>query len=644
MGPLGWAPMAAGAAAPVFCPLTRHPKSPPKLQCSTDLPLAGWLPERKGPAQAGVPSRCIPDTGHCGGAALCAGTPGQQMRLPCDSPFEWACFVALGSASWLTVNSVFAELPLFASTAPEGWGLGALLGLAIQLANVFALAYLAIRACWLPRVSAKARGVATAWRGSDPLLPVAGAVPGSEDGAGLELSRRDSLQRGTGQHDGEGAATLSAASGTVTNVAVLFVLVVGMAATVLLGATWSATVAVGGAEHSVALLALTFLAGGVDCVSTVTFWPFAGLFAPEMTTAMAVGEGMSGVLPGLLALVQAAQSGADRKPALSPLAFFLAMAGVLALSLAAFMVLCRRTPEPAAIGADAAAVVSSGNGSGCAVAVDHRDQHTTPGRDGAASSPKGLLAAEPGSASAGLAVVSRPSDVSDEAAGAAGGAVPSVLARCGGLGRSAAPHARLLCLLFALSFAQNGALTALLPYACAPLDPREAPSANATGTLLRSSDPGVTYRWANTAGLLADPVGALLTLAPAFVAPSATVTGSLAAVWAGASVTLVGAAVAGPGAPWGGSTGAAVFVALAYTLARLAMGLQRAQLFLLARHGGFAPGGCSATARPGTVAVARSVTLLASVAVQVGACVGSVLLAVLVGSTDWFHQTENAQL
>lgn len=590
------------------------------------------------------------------------------MRLPCDSPFEWACFVALGSASWLTVNSVFAELPLFASTAPEGWGLGALLGLAIQLANVFALAYLAVRAWWMPASSARARTVATASGGTDPLLSgTEDALPGCGGGTGLELSTRPQHPGLSGeQDDGEAVTSLSAASLRVTSVAVLLVLVVGMAATVLLGATWSATVNVGGAEHSVALLALTFLAGGVDCVSTVTFWPFAGLFPPEMTTAMAVGEGMSGVIPGLLALVQAAQTDVDRSPGLSPLVFFLSMAGVLAVSLAAFIVLCRRVPSPVALAAAAAAVAAakaSADGEHGVASDDIR----TPSLRGSGA---GSAAAAAGRGHVAVAPIHRDDeDVRDRdpdhhyhgsgVPASSLGATASVLARCSGLARSAAPHARLLGLLFALSFAQNGALTALLPYACAPLDPREAtPASNLTSVAttttstwlsyaagaMRSSDPGVTYRWANTAGLLADPVGALLTLAPAFVAPSAAVTGSLAAAWAAASITLVVVAVAGPGAPWGGSAGAAVFVALAYTLARLAMGLQRARLFLLARNGGFAAGGCSATARSGTAAVSHDVTLYASAAVQAGACVGSALLAVLVSSTDWFHQAENAQL
>ncbi|KAA0176779.1 hypothetical protein FNF27_01601 [Cafeteria roenbergensis] len=587
------------------------------------------------------------------------------MRLPCDSPFEWACFVALGSASWLTVNSVFAELPLFASTAPEGWGLGALLGLAIQLANVFALAYLSVRACLLPAPSAAAGGVSPASEGAYPLLGGAEvALTDGGSGAGLEMPMRDAhLALAGRQDDGEAVATVSTASLKVTSVAVFVVLLVGMAATVLLGATWSATASIGGSEHSVALLALTFLAGGVDCVSTVTFWPFAGLFPPEMTTAMAVGEGMSGVLPGLLALTQAAQAGADHAPTLSPLGFFLAMAGVLALSVAAFVVLCRRVPppekraEPASPPDAELATAKPGlDGDRGATSSGAR----VPALGGCADAGAGVAGCDGGGSTDAPAsqehVVERRSGGTVAPASPPGAAASAFASRWARLARSVAPHARLLLLLLALSFAQNGALTALLPYACAPLDPREAPQTpsspasqarvawgNATAEM-RSSDPGVTYRWANTAGLLADPVGALLTLAPAFVAPSAAVTGSLTFVWAAASVALVVVAVAGPGAPWGGSAGAAVFVALVYTLARLAMGLQRARLFLLARNGGFAAGGCSAAARSASPSASHRVTLYASAAVQAGACVGSVLLAVLVSSTDWFHQAENAQL
>jgi hypothetical protein len=49
---------------------------------------------------------------------------------------QYALFVVLGLGSWITINGIFAELPLFVNDTPEGWALGSYLGLVIQLANL----------------------------------------------------------------------------------------------------------------------------------------------------------------------------------------------------------------------------------------------------------------------------------------------------------------------------------------------------------------------------------------------------------------------------------------------------------------------------------------------------------------------------
>eukprot|EP01044_Picomonas_judraskeda_P038000 COSAG03_NODE_17529_length_373_cov_1.510949_1_plen_124_part_11 len=56
-------------------------------------------------------------------------------------------FCVFGISSWVTVNGIFAQLPLLAGRQPEGWALGSHLGLAVQLANIGPALYIAHRRC-----------------------------------------------------------------------------------------------------------------------------------------------------------------------------------------------------------------------------------------------------------------------------------------------------------------------------------------------------------------------------------------------------------------------------------------------------------------------------------------------------------------
>ncbi len=58
----------------------------------------------------------------------------------------------------------------------------------------------------------------------------------------------------------------------------------------VLAGAWDTSTTVAGRRHSVALFALVFAAGVVDCMSSVTFWPFAGVFPPVYLVGLSVGE------------------------------------------------------------------------------------------------------------------------------------------------------------------------------------------------------------------------------------------------------------------------------------------------------------------------------------------------------------------
>lgn len=56
--------------------------------------------------------------------------------------------------------------------------------------------------------------------------------------------------------------------------------------------------------HDVALLVLTFSLSAVDCTSSVTFLPYMMRLKLHFLSTYYVGEGLSGLLPALVALVQ----------------------------------------------------------------------------------------------------------------------------------------------------------------------------------------------------------------------------------------------------------------------------------------------------------------------------------------------------
>lgn len=151
-----------------------------------------------------------------------------------------ACLFGIGS--WVAINGMWVELPLIVNDIPEGWYLPSYLTVIIQMANVGPL-FVTLMHRFRPGV----------------------------------LDERPVIY---------GIVSL------------------GIVATFLLAFLWRYTLPVGGANHSVALLVLSFLLSVVDCTSSVTFLPFMMRLPPRFLTTYFAGEGLSGLVPALVALVQ----------------------------------------------------------------------------------------------------------------------------------------------------------------------------------------------------------------------------------------------------------------------------------------------------------------------------------------------------
>lgn len=151
-----------------------------------------------------------------------------------------ACLFGMGS--WVAINGMWVELPLIVSDIPEGWYLPSYLTVLIQMANIGPL-FITLMHRFRPGVLDE--------------RPVIYCIVG-----------------------------------------------LGIIATFLLAFFWRHTVTIGGSLHSVPLLVLSFLLSVVDCTSSVTFLPFMMRLRPQYLTTYFAGEGLSGLVPALVALIQ----------------------------------------------------------------------------------------------------------------------------------------------------------------------------------------------------------------------------------------------------------------------------------------------------------------------------------------------------
>lgn len=149
---------------------------------------------------------------------------------------------AFGLGSWVAVNGLWVELPLIVNTLPEGWELPSYLTVIIQLANI------------------------------GPLL--------------VTLMHKLSPGR------------------LKEHVVIYSILSIGVLACVLLAFFWDKTTIVWGASHSTAFFIITFFLALVDCTSSVTFLPFMMQLPAKYVTTYFIGEGLSGFIPGVVALAQ----------------------------------------------------------------------------------------------------------------------------------------------------------------------------------------------------------------------------------------------------------------------------------------------------------------------------------------------------
>ncbi|XP_015239896.1 PREDICTED: solute carrier family 52, riboflavin transporter, member 2 [Cyprinodon variegatus] len=144
--------------------------------------------------------------------------------------------------SWVSVNSLWVELPVVVRELPEGWNLPAYLSVLIAFGNLGPIAVTVTHHC----------------------------APG-------RLNER---------------------------LAIHCIQALAAAASVFLAIFWSHTVTIAGVERSLPFLILTFVLALVCCTSTVTFLPFMFRYPPQYIRTFFIGQGFSALFPCVMALGQ----------------------------------------------------------------------------------------------------------------------------------------------------------------------------------------------------------------------------------------------------------------------------------------------------------------------------------------------------
>ncbi|XP_055376492.1 solute carrier family 52, riboflavin transporter, member 3-like isoform X2 [Condylostylus longicornis] len=150
--------------------------------------------------------------------------------------------IFFGIAAWLGVNSIFVQLPLIVETAPEGWNLPSYIVVIVQLGNIGPIIYTLLNKIYPHKI-------------------------------------KDAYM-------------------------IYVVLIIGSISILLTAFLYNKTVNINEVEYSLALLILVFFLALNACTSSVLFMPYMGRFRAVYLIMYLIGEGLSGFLLSIVALIQ----------------------------------------------------------------------------------------------------------------------------------------------------------------------------------------------------------------------------------------------------------------------------------------------------------------------------------------------------
>lgn len=195
--------------------------------------------------------------------------------------------IFFGIGTWIGINSTYNQLPLLVNSQPEGWSLASYIVIIIQIGNFGPLLYTFIQ----------------------KFFPI-----------------KDSF--------------------------IIYVLLaIGIAAGFCMAFLYPLTAFIFGAERSIAIFVNVFFFALVGCTSSVLFMPYFGRFRDIYLITYLIGEGLSGFLPAVLALIQGVGGNAQciktedgiesffPPPRFGTQTFFLVISSLFVASFIAFIIL-----------------------------------------------------------------------------------------------------------------------------------------------------------------------------------------------------------------------------------------------------------------------------------------------------------------
>lgn len=155
--------------------------------------------------------------------------------------------IFFGIGTWLGINSLWIQLPLLVNVLPESWYLASYLVIIVQLANIGPIGYTIIQ----------------------KLCPIP------------------------------------------DNFIIYALLTLGVFAGWFMAFYYDVTAYVFGTDRSMLFFVFVFCFAMVGCTSSVLFMPYFGRFRDIYLITYLIGEGLSGLLPGILGLIQGVGGNAE---------------------------------------------------------------------------------------------------------------------------------------------------------------------------------------------------------------------------------------------------------------------------------------------------------------------------------------------
>lgn len=173
------------------------------------------------------------------------------FKLPDVSIIVYILIAIFAISSWVDIVGLWVELPLMVNKLPERWNLPSYMALVIQLANIGPALY-------------------------------------------SFISKVSSLKKNSSNNE-------TSSKDIVLSLLIILTEIVSM---FLMSFFWDSTIIVGGESRSIPMLLLLSICGICSCLSSVVFLPYMARYSVHYLSAYYLGNGLSGLIPGLTGLAQ----------------------------------------------------------------------------------------------------------------------------------------------------------------------------------------------------------------------------------------------------------------------------------------------------------------------------------------------------